>query len=231
MNALNETSVSAFCQFNLTDEELICEYRRTGDDRFFEELAARYRTRLPRYLDARYKLTNAQLEDAVQSTFATVYRKLDQYDASRSFRPWFYRVATTRTLDLLRAQKRADKFFFGSVCRRRRRARAGSERRVGAARDPGRSSPRDRETSEQVPTGFGDGLFSGANASKRRRGPAHDRIDRFPPHQPRAAEAALLLAERASRFAICATGPRSAGSARSLIGNFRAAQPPDTAYY
>ena len=111
MNALNETSVSAFCQFNLTDEELICEYRRTGDDRFFEELAARYRTRLPRYLDARYKLTNAQLEDAVQSTFATVYRKLDQYDASRSFRPWFYRVATTRTLDLLRAQKRADKFF------------------------------------------------------------------------------------------------------------------------
>ncbi len=90
----------------LTDEELIREYRKTNDNRCFEELVNRYRPSLTRFLKTRYNLRLDQVEDAVQATFARVWQKIDQYDLSRTLRPWIFRIATTQTIDMLREAKR-----------------------------------------------------------------------------------------------------------------------------
>ena len=46
-------------------------------------------------------LKDAELaEDAFQATFLEVHLKCRQFDPSRRFRPWLYRIATTGAIDL-----------------------------------------------------------------------------------------------------------------------------------
>ena len=47
-----------------------------------------------------------EAEDVAQDTFIKVYRKLDQFDTSRRFGPWLFRIGVNHTLDYLRKQKR-----------------------------------------------------------------------------------------------------------------------------
>lgn len=90
----------------LTDEELVLEYRKSNESRYFEELVNRYRPGLTRFLKMRYNLRNDQVEDAVQATFARIWQKLGQYDTGRALRPWIFRIASTQTIDILREMKR-----------------------------------------------------------------------------------------------------------------------------
>ena len=102
----NETTVpTARCQWtNWTDEELLLEYRCTGIREAFEEIVHRYERELYNYL-YRYLGNAANAEDIFQKTFLAVLRECDKFEAGREFRPWLYRIATNKAVDLQRKAK------------------------------------------------------------------------------------------------------------------------------
>ncbi len=88
-----------------TDEQLMLVYRETGDQALFSTLVHRYERELYNYL--RRYLGNAELaEDVFQATFMQVHLKCDQFDETRSLRPWLYMIATNKAIDAQRRQKR-----------------------------------------------------------------------------------------------------------------------------
>ena len=89
----------------LTDEELVVEYRTDGDREVFALLVRRYERELYSYL--RRYLGNAEMaEDVFQATFLQVHLKCDRFDENRRFRPWLYTVATNQAIDAQRRNKR-----------------------------------------------------------------------------------------------------------------------------
>ena len=83
---------------NWTDEDLLLEYRITGNRELFEELVERYEQRLFAFL--RKYLGNAEdAEELFQQTFLMVHLKADQFEQGRRFRPWLYRIATNLAID------------------------------------------------------------------------------------------------------------------------------------
>ncbi len=89
----------------VNDEELLIEYRNTGDREIFATLVYRYERELFNYL--RRYLGNAELaEDVFQSTFMQVHLKCDQFQSDRRFRPWLYTIATNQAIDARRRGKR-----------------------------------------------------------------------------------------------------------------------------
>ena len=89
----------------LTDEQLVVEYRTNGDRDLFALLVRRYERELYSYL--RRYLGNAEMaEDVFQATFLQVHLKCDRFDANRRFRPWLYTVATNQAIDAQRRNKR-----------------------------------------------------------------------------------------------------------------------------
>jgi len=76
-----------------------------GDDRAFEELVTRYRTRvasiayqvLGNYEDAR---------DVAQEVFIKLYRGISGFDPHKKFFTWLYRLTVNASIDYLRAKKR-----------------------------------------------------------------------------------------------------------------------------
>ncbi|HMO15937.1 MAG TPA: sigma-70 family RNA polymerase sigma factor [Pirellulaceae bacterium] len=92
-------------QLPVTDEQLIIEYRRTGDRELFAQLVYRYERELYSYL-RRYLGDAEMAEDAFQATFLQVHLKCDQYQEDRRFRPWLYTIATNQAIDAKRRNKR-----------------------------------------------------------------------------------------------------------------------------
>lgn len=88
-----------------TDEALMVEYAATKSPEVFAELVHRYDQELYRYL-RRYLADASTAEDAFQQTFLQVHLKCDQFDASRKFRPWLYRIATNQAIDGQRRNRR-----------------------------------------------------------------------------------------------------------------------------
>ena len=46
------------------------------------------------------------IDDVVQETLLTVHRALPTYDPARPFGPWFYAIASTRLIDVVRRERR-----------------------------------------------------------------------------------------------------------------------------
>src|SRR6266480_7749153 len=69
--------------------------------RAFLETITNLRPSLHRYCS---RMTGSVLdgEDVVQDALFEAYRKLDQYDESRPLKPWLFRIAHNRCVDLLR---------------------------------------------------------------------------------------------------------------------------------
>ena len=89
----------------VTDEQLILDYRRTGDRELYAQLVYRYERELYSYL--RRYLGNAEMaEDVFQATFLQVHLKCDLFQAGRRFRPWLYTIATNAAIDARRRNKR-----------------------------------------------------------------------------------------------------------------------------
>ena len=107
MNAIHETVVDCADWVDFTDEELMVESRTFGALRSFEELVRRYRLRLARFFRNRYNLDAEETEEALQATFMRVWEKRDLFDATRAFRPWLYRVASSCAVDAFRRAKRS----------------------------------------------------------------------------------------------------------------------------
>ncbi len=86
------------------DARLVEDARR-GDRDAFGELVTRYERRLIRVI-LRFVPDVEQARDLAQETFFRVYRRLDQFDTSRRFGPWLFRIGVNLTLDYLRKRKR-----------------------------------------------------------------------------------------------------------------------------
>jgi RNA polymerase sigma-70 factor, ECF subfamily len=82
------------------DSRLV-ERARSGDDRAFAALVARYERKLIRVL-ARLVHDEELARDLAQETFWKVYNRLDQFDTARRFGPWLFRVGVNLGLDQLR---------------------------------------------------------------------------------------------------------------------------------
>ncbi|MBX3417830.1 MAG: RNA polymerase sigma factor [Pirellulaceae bacterium] len=89
----------------VTDEQLLLEYRQTGDREVFAQLVYRYERELFNYL-RRYLGNSEMAEDVFQATFMQVHLKCEQFNAERRFRPWLYSVATNQAIDARRRNKR-----------------------------------------------------------------------------------------------------------------------------
>lgn len=78
---------------------------RTGSHQAFRELVEPYRAELQRHC---YRMTGSvdDADDLVQETLLRAWRRLETYVSNGSFRAWLYRIATNRTLDLLKSAPR-----------------------------------------------------------------------------------------------------------------------------
>lgn len=87
----------------LNDAWLV-ERARHGDHQAFALLVRRYERKLLRVL-TRLIRDPEHARDLAQETFWRVYVRLDQFDTSRRFGPWLFRVAMNLGLDWLRHSK------------------------------------------------------------------------------------------------------------------------------
>lgn len=89
---------------SVPDARLV-EETRLGDRDAFGELVLRYEQRLLRVI-GRFVTDAEQARDLAQETFLRAFRRLDQFDPSRRFGPWLFRIGVNLTLDYLRKRKR-----------------------------------------------------------------------------------------------------------------------------
>ncbi len=87
-----------------SDARLVEESKK-GDRDAFGELVQRYERRLIRVI-GRFVNDPDTIDDLAQETFIRVYEKLDQFDPSRRFSPWLFRIGVNLTLDFHRKKKR-----------------------------------------------------------------------------------------------------------------------------
>jgi RNA polymerase sigma-70 factor (ECF subfamily) len=88
-----------------SDEELLAEYSKTGNQEAFGELVQRYERELYSYL--RNILGDTQFaEDAFQATFLKLHLKCRLFEPGRRLRPWLYTIANNQALDFLRRNRR-----------------------------------------------------------------------------------------------------------------------------
>lgn len=88
----------------INEARLVDEARR-GNRQAFGELVTRYERRLIRVIQQFVKSPELA-EDLAQETFIKVYERLDQFDPSRRFGPWLFRIGVNQTLDYIRRRKR-----------------------------------------------------------------------------------------------------------------------------
>lgn len=88
----------------ISDEMLTCQ-SLSGDLEAFEELVNRYKNQV---FGIVYRIVGQaqEAEDLTQEVFLTVYRKLYQFDNSKKFAPWIYRIATNTSISALRRKKK-----------------------------------------------------------------------------------------------------------------------------
>ncbi|MDA1049141.1 MAG: RNA polymerase sigma factor [Planctomycetota bacterium] len=89
----------------MTDEQLLLQYRATGDRSLFAALVQRYERELYNYL-CRYLGKPEMAEDVFQATCILLHQKCAQFEEGRRFRPWLYAIATNAAIDAQRRDKR-----------------------------------------------------------------------------------------------------------------------------
>ena len=87
------------------NESRLVEEARRGNRQAFGELVMRYERRLIRVI-LQFVKSPELAEDLAQETFMKVYERLDQFDPSRRFGPWLFRIGVNQTLDNIRRRKR-----------------------------------------------------------------------------------------------------------------------------
>jgi RNA polymerase sigma-70 factor (ECF subfamily) len=78
---------------------------RSGDQAAFEQLVAPYRHEMQVHC---YRILGsvADSEDALQETLTAAWRGLGSFEGRASIRTWLYRIATNRSLNMLRSARR-----------------------------------------------------------------------------------------------------------------------------
>ena len=93
-----------------TDHELVAAVRR-GDDRAFEQLYSRYRTRIWSYVGGILRDAD-RAEDVSQEVFISVLRRLRDTERPIAFKPWIYQIARNACIDELRRARRTHEVPF-----------------------------------------------------------------------------------------------------------------------
>jgi len=88
----------------VSDARLV-EAVRHGDHDAFGELVKRYEPRLMSVL-LRFVRDRELARDLSQETFLRVFERIDQFDPSRRFGPWLFRIGVNLGLDYMRKRKR-----------------------------------------------------------------------------------------------------------------------------
>lgn len=84
---------------------------RNGDEPAFKYLVDNYQDRV--FNTAIGIVQNAEdAEDVAQEVFIQVYRSIHSFKGESKLSTWLYRIATTRSLDLLRSRKSKKRFGF-----------------------------------------------------------------------------------------------------------------------
>jgi RNA polymerase sigma-70 factor (ECF subfamily) len=97
---------------SVSDARLV-EDARSGDQQAFRDLVLRYERRLIRVI-MRFVSDYELARDLAQETFLRVYERLNQFDSSRRFGPWLFRIGVNLTLDFLRKRKRRGRWLLFS---------------------------------------------------------------------------------------------------------------------
>lgn len=92
----------------VTDEQLLLQYRTTGDRELYAQLVYRYERELFNYL-RRYLGNPEMAEDVFQTTFLAIHLKAETFQEGRRFRPWLYSIATNAAIDAKRRNKKHTK--------------------------------------------------------------------------------------------------------------------------
>jgi len=87
-----------------TDARLVDDTKR-GDRGAFGQLVHRYERRLMRVI-LRFVNDVDLAEDLAQETFLRVFERLEQFDPSRRFSPWLFRIGVNLALDYHRRRRR-----------------------------------------------------------------------------------------------------------------------------
>lgn len=94
----------------MTETELITGLQN-GEEAAFRYLVENYKDRV--YNTAIAVVQNAEdAEDVAQEVFIQVYRSINTFKGESKLSTWLYRIATTRSLDLLRSRKSKKRFGF-----------------------------------------------------------------------------------------------------------------------
>lgn len=79
----------------MTDDAILVEALRRGDEKAFAELVARHHSALLR-LAMSYVATKEQAEDAVQETWMGVLSGIDRFEGRSSLKTWIFRILVNR---------------------------------------------------------------------------------------------------------------------------------------
>ncbi|OGH94298.1 MAG: hypothetical protein A2538_01920 [Candidatus Magasanikbacteria bacterium RIFOXYD2_FULL_41_14] len=88
----------------LSDEELVVAVREKDKD-LYAEIIRRYQIKLAHYL-RKFISHPDELEDVLQEVFIKVYRNLNDFDISRKFSSWIYRIAHNEALNHLKKYRK-----------------------------------------------------------------------------------------------------------------------------
>ncbi|MCH2201688.1 MAG: RNA polymerase sigma factor [Fuerstiella sp.] len=92
----------------VSDARLV-EGARRGDSESFGQLVLRYERRVMRVV-RRFMPDDQMAQDLTQEAFLRAFERLEQFDPSRRFGPWLFRIAVNLTYDHLRRMKRRGKW-------------------------------------------------------------------------------------------------------------------------
>ncbi|MBB3105083.1 sigma-70 family RNA polymerase sigma factor [Azomonas macrocytogenes] len=84
-----------------------------GDQHAFSLLVQRHSPALAQAARS-FGIPETDIDDIVQDTFIAAWRALDEYDETRSFRSWLFRIGLNKMRDLWRSRK-VRSFLFGAI--------------------------------------------------------------------------------------------------------------------
>ncbi|MFM7040245.1 MAG: RNA polymerase sigma factor [Planctomycetaceae bacterium] len=90
---------------NPCGEARLVHLARKGDHDAFGQLVVRYERRVVKVIQ-RFIVDRETVSDLTQEAFLRAFQRLQQFDPSRRFGPWLFRLAVNLTCDHLRRQQR-----------------------------------------------------------------------------------------------------------------------------
>ena len=86
------------------EDKKTIELFQKGDKRAFEELVLKYREK-SYYIALSFVGNKDEAMDISQEAFIKVYKRINQFESTKAFFPWFYEIIKNTALNSLRKKK------------------------------------------------------------------------------------------------------------------------------